>query len=167
MYFATCNTKELYSITEKIAAIKAFRERTGTGLLEAKIAIEAAFDGTYFHLSKALANTQARVSNLPFAANPVGLEHGFIATYNHNNRVGAIVEIRCETDFTARSTDFVQFCNQIAQQVVGINPVDLSQLLESPWLRNASSTIGDLLKELSHKYGEKIFITKFSRYEVK
>ena len=47
---------------------------------------------------------------------------GIIGTYNHDNRIGVIVEVNCETDFVARNELFTQLVKDITMQIAASNP---------------------------------------------
>jgi len=103
--------------------------------------------------------------------------NGIIASYIHaGGRVGALVELRCETDFVARTEEFHSLAREIAMQVAAMNPStigsldapnnDGTTLLDQEYIRDASKTIRDLIKETIGKVGENIWVARFIRYEV-
>jgi len=47
---------------------------------------------------------------------------GYVATYNHNGRIGAMVQIFCSDSFTTRTEEFKELANTLAMQVAGNNP---------------------------------------------
>jgi elongation factor Ts len=108
---------------------------------------------------------------------------GRIEAYvHHDGRLGAIVEVNCETDFVARTPEFVQFCRDVAMQVVAMSPRSIVPgdaqaegasdpeahtslyLLEQPFIKDQGTTIGELLKALIAKTGEKVVIRRFARF---
>lgn len=92
---------------------------------------------------------------------------GVIDCYIHQNgRVGAMVEILCETDFVARTEEFKKLAREIAMQVAAMNPKDVDTLLKQEYIRDSSKTIESLIKESIAKIGENIKINKFSRIEL-
>jgi elongation factor Ts len=103
--------------------------------------------------------------------------------------VAALVELNCETDFVARTEDFVALANGLAQHVVALNPRFISQdevtdevvaesgqtrekfveenvLLAQPYVKEPSRTIEEKIKEAIAKLGENIVIRRFVRYEI-
>lgn len=92
---------------------------------------------------------------------------GLIESYIHQNgRVGALVEILCETDFVARTSEFKILAHEIAMQVASMNPKDIESLLKQEYIRDASKTVGTLVKETIAKLGENIVVAQFGRLEV-
>lgn len=92
---------------------------------------------------------------------------GIVECYIHqNNRIGAIIEILCETDFVARTSEFKDLAHEIAMQVAAMNPKDIDTLLKQEYIRDGSRKIGDLIKEQIAKLGENIVVKKIQRLEV-
>lgn len=92
---------------------------------------------------------------------------GIVETYIHHNLIsGSTVVLTCETDFVGRTGEFKNLAHEIAMQVNAINPKDVKALLESPYIRDESKTIGDLIKEHIAKLGENIQIKEFKKFEV-
>ena len=92
---------------------------------------------------------------------------GLIDCYIHqNSRVGAMIEILCETDFVARTSEFKNLAHEIAMQVAAMNPKDVDALLKQEYIRDPSKTIGSLIKETIAKLGENIMVNKLQRFEI-
>jgi elongation factor Ts len=98
--------------------IKELRERTGAGFLECKKAleqtggIEKAID---FLREKGIASAGKKMSR---TAN-----EGRIHSYIHGNgKIGVMVEVNCETDFVAKTDEFLQFVNDVAMHVAAVAP---------------------------------------------
>ncbi len=102
--------------------IKKLRDMTGAGFSSAKEAYEEA-EG---NLEKAV--EILRKKGLAGAAKKAGREakQGLIEAYTHGGRIGAMVEINCETDFVARTDDFKNFVHDIAMHVAASNPLYVS-----------------------------------------
>jgi elongation factor Ts len=109
------------TFTLKITAsmVKELREETGAGVLDCKNALQET-DGDFakaveYLRQKGLAAAAKRASR---AAN-----EGTIGSYVHaGSRVAALVEVNCETDFVARTDDFLALAHELAMQVVAANP---------------------------------------------
>jgi elongation factor Ts len=104
--------------------VKKLRDQTGAGMMECKNALKEA-DGDFDKALEIL-----RVKGQAKAAKRGEREagEGVIAHYVHNNnRVGALVEINCETDFVARNEEFLEFARDIALHVVGLAPKWVSE----------------------------------------
>jgi elongation factor Ts len=54
-------------------------------------------------------------------------KEGVIAIYSHGGRLGAMVEVNCETDFVAKNEGFKAFAQEIAMQIAGANPLYVSR----------------------------------------
>lgn len=92
---------------------------------------------------------------------------GLVESYIHQNgKVGALVEVLCETDFVARTDEFKNLCHEIAMQVAAMNPKDVATLLKQDYIRDGSFTIENLVKSAIGKLGENIVIKSFQRIEI-
>lgn len=92
---------------------------------------------------------------------------GLVESYIHQNgRVGALVEVSCETDFVARTDVFKNLAHEICMQIAAMNPKDVDSLLKQEYIRDGSRTIEDLIKEAITKLGENIVIKRLQRFEV-
>ena len=100
----------------KATDVKALRDRTGSGVMDAKQALQEA-GGDPDEAAKIL-----RVKGQADAAKRgerVASE-GTVQSYIHaNGKVGVLVEVDCETDFVARNDQFVEFAREIALHVAG------------------------------------------------
>lgn len=92
---------------------------------------------------------------------------GLVESYIHQNgKIGAMVEMLCETDFVARTSEFKTLAHEIAMQVASMNPKDVDPLLKQEYIRDASKTVAELIKENIVKLGENIVVNRFSRFEI-
>jgi elongation factor Ts len=101
------------------ADVKALRDRTGAAMMDAKSALVEA-DGDVDRAIELL-----RVKGQASAAKREGrgTNEGVVSSYIHaNDRVGAMVEVQCETDFVARNEDFKVFAYQVALHVAATAP---------------------------------------------
>ena len=117
-------------------------------------------------------------------------KEGLVSSYVHmGGKIGVLVEVSCETDFVARSEDFLKFSKDIAMQIAAsspqvINKEDVSKellkghknkdqfikeicLMEQSFIKDPSMTIKDCLGELIAKIGENISIRRFIRFSIK
>ena len=96
--------------------VKALRDRTGAAMMDCKAALEEAGGDP----GKAL--EVLRVRGQASAAKRSGRDtsEGVVSSYIHaGGKVGALVEVQCETDFVARNEDFQEFARKIAIHVAG------------------------------------------------
>ena len=101
------------------ADVKALRDRTGAAMMDAKSALVEA-DGDVDRAIELL-----RVKGQASAAKREGrgTEEGVVSSYIHaNDKVGAMVEVQCETDFVARNEDFKVFAYQVALHIAATAP---------------------------------------------
>ncbi len=168
------------SIDRAISAadVKALREQTGAGVMACKSALEEA-DGDVERAVEVL-----RASGVALADKRAHREtsQGLIECYIHaGGRIGAMVELNCETDFVARTNAFKELARELAMQVVAGSPLSVSEedlpsgaegdpaelcLLRQSYIRDESKTIDDVVKEVIAKTGENIRVSRFARFEL-
>lgn len=102
-----------------IEDIKRLRELTGVGMTDAKRALDEAngdFDSALKEMrKKGLTKAEKRGER--------EARQGIIGTYNHDGRIGVVVEVNCETDFVARNEIFTDLVKDIAMHVAASAPV--------------------------------------------
>lgn len=157
-----------------IDQIKALREETGAGVMDCRSALEQV-DGDLDAAREIL-----REKGISTAAKRAdrATGQGLIESYIHGGRIGVLVDLRCETDFVARTEPFKELAHDIAMQVASMQPVAVSAdqldgedaeataLLDQPFIRDAGQTIADRINDVIASVGEKIEVARFVRYEV-
>ncbi len=104
------------------AMVKELREATGSGIMDCKRVLAEA-DG---NMEKAI--ELLRKKGLAKAAKRAGrsTSEGIIHTYIHTGaKLGVLVEVNCESDFVAKTDDFVEFAKNIAMHIAAANPAGL------------------------------------------
>lgn len=99
--------------------VKELRESSGAGMLDCKKALEACQG------DMAKAADFLREKGLAAAAKKAGrvAAEGLVEAYIHmNGSIGVLVEINCETDFVAKTTEFKEFAHDIAMHIAAANP---------------------------------------------
>ena len=144
------------------AMVKELRERTSAGMMDCKKALVES-DGD---MEKAIEWLREKgLSQAAKKASRIAAE-GVVAQYtSEDGAVGVIVEVNCETDFVAKTDNFIGFCNNVAKHIAKANPADVDALLTQPFADDASKTVSDLVSEATVAIGEKISIRRFARYE--
>ncbi len=149
------------------STVKELRELTGAGMMDCKKALEEAGGD----LEKAV--DILRTKGLADLAKKAGraTNEGLVAAWvSANGRVGALVEVNCETDFVARNAEFQTFVAAVAEQVAVDAPDAVSDgegaLLTQRWKRNPALSVHEALGELVTKLGENMGVARFARYEV-
>ena len=107
-----------------VTLVRTLRDQTGAGIMDCKQALENS-GGDIEKAAQAL-----REKGVASATKRVGREtnEGVIETYLHTGgRVGAMVELGCETDFVARTDQFQEFVKDLAMQVAAANPICVSR----------------------------------------
>ena len=100
--------------------VKELREKTGAGMMQCKKALEEAGGD----VEKAIEGL--RKSGAAQAEKKIGRStgEGVIQSYIHpGSKVGVLVEVNCETDFAARSTDFQQFVHDVCLHIAAAAPI--------------------------------------------
>lgn len=108
----------------KAADVKALRETTGAGMMDAKAAlVEAGGDA-----DRAVELLRVKGQASAAKRSDRGTTEGVVASYIHaNKKVGALVEVQCETDFVARNEDFEAFAYEVAMHVAAASPSHVSK----------------------------------------
>jgi elongation factor Ts len=157
--------------------VKELREKTGAGVMDCKKALQEA-NGNFERAVVILREKGAMqlAKKLEREAN-----QGIIDTYIHaGGRIGAMVELNCETDFVARTEDFRKLAHDIAMQVAAMSPryvraeeapdgaegVEDQTLLKQAFIRDPKLSIEQLIHEAVGKLGENIQVRRFVRFEV-
>jgi elongation factor Ts len=155
--------------------IKALRQMTGAGIMECKEALEET-GGDLENAAEVLRQKGfAQVAKRASRATTEGLIEAYIHT---GGRVGALVELGCETDFVARTPEFKALAHDIAMQVAAMSPAYLSveemvegetrppaqvSLLQQPFIKDNSRLVGEVVQELAAKVGENVRVVRFTR----
>lgn len=158
--------------------VKRLRDETGAGVMDSKRALEQA--GGNFEDAKRLLREQGIASAAKRAERETS--QGLVEAYIHGGgRIGALVEVQCETDFVARTDGFKQLARDIAMQVAAMNPLALEPadvpddapgsreehaLLSQSFIKDGSKTIRDLIQETVAQTGENVKVGHFARFEL-
>lgn len=170
-----------------LEAVKALREKTGAPIGDVRAALEAAAgdEAKARELLKQKGFEAAKTRGS--RATGAGRVEAYI---HHDGRVGAMIEVNCETDFVARLPEFQQLCKDLAMQVASQSPLCVKKdelspqrledakrqgrrleelakescLLEQPFIKDQGQTIAQLLTSLIAKTGENIVVRRFMRF---
>lgn len=146
-----------------VAQIKKLRQETGVSIADCRVALEQS-SGNY---EKAIDWLKKQGIEKAEKKQDRVTAQGLIESYIHQNgKVGALVEVLCETDFVARTQDFKHLAHEIAMQIAAMNPKDVDALLKQEYIRDGSLTIESLVKQTIAKLGENIVIKEFKRLEI-
>jgi len=143
--------------------IKQLRQKTNISVMECKKALEKT-DGDE---KKALKILEKSGRKKVMEKSTRETKQGLIEAYIHNNsKIGAILELSCETDFVAKNSQFKELAHDLAMHIAALNPKDSEELLKQPFIKDEQKTIQDLINEAIAKLGENIKIRKFIRLEI-
>jgi len=161
-----------------VEAVKELRNRTNAGVLECnKALLEAGGD-----MEKAIEFLQQRGSAIAEKKKDVATTEGVIEAYIHyTKRIGALVELNCETDFVAHTAEFKELAHDLAMQIAATSPQFLTSeeippeaetdpqaacLLSQPFIKEPDKTVQEIIVETIAKVGENIKVRRFARFEL-
>jgi len=158
--------------------VKKLRDLTGAGMLDCKKALEQ----TGGELDRAKEILHQRGIAIAGKKAAEETRQGLVEAYIHpDGRLGALVELNCQTDFVARTDDFRALAHDLAMQVAATDPQHIAPeelpagsdgnpgelcLLAQPFIRDPSRTIQDLINETIAKTGENIRVRRFARFHL-
>jgi elongation factor Ts len=105
-----------------ITEVKRLKDLTGVGLTDAKAALEEA-NGDF---DKALEAMRKKGMTKAEKRGEREARQGIVGTYNHDSRIGVIVEVNCETDFVARNEIFTNLVKDVAMHIAASAPLYVS-----------------------------------------
>jgi len=145
--------------TISLELLKKLRSDTSAGVSDCRNALEEA-NGDYDKAKKLI-----MAKGLEKAAKKADRKTGcgLIESYIHAGKVGVLVELRCETDFVAKTDEFKSLAHEIALQIAAMDPKNVKALLASEYIRDPKITIELLIKQTIGKLGENMTVNKFLR----
>lgn len=161
-----------------IETVKALREQCSAGIMDCRNAlVEAAGDADralQILKEKGLHQAEKKAGRVT--------AEGLVEAYVHTGgRIGAMVELNCETDFVARTDEFKELAHNLAMQIAAQSPQCIDEaempegtdvdpevvcLLRQPYIRDPGMTIRDLIIETVAKVDENIRVSRFARFEL-
>ena len=145
-----------------IEQIKKLREETDLSIGECKIALKEA-DGD-IEKAKEILMKRGKLLAKKRVERETG--QGIIEAYVHpGKKIGAMVELRCESDFVAKTDDFQKLAHELCLQIAAVSNEE-TELLAQPWIKDEQKTIKELIDEYIAKFGENIILKRFIRYSV-
>jgi elongation factor Ts len=161
-----------------VEMIKGLREQCGAGVMDCRNAlleVEGDVERALQILKeKGLLKAEKKADRVT--------AQGLIEAYIHTGgRIGAMVEVNCETDFVARTDEFKELAHDLAMQVAALSPQYISEedlpeeadvepqaacLLQQPFIRDPARTVRDVIVEVIARVGENIRVSRFSRFEL-
>ncbi len=158
--------------------VKRLREETNAGVMDAKRALEEA--GGNFEKARLILRERGMAAAAKRADRETG--QGAVESYIHGGgRIGALVELNCETDFVARTDAFRGLARDIAMQVAAMNPLGLrpedvpadaiggqaaNALLSQSFIKDSGKTIEQLIQDVIATTGENVRVARYARFEL-
>jgi elongation factor Ts len=161
-----------------VEAVKELRNITNVGIADCKKALlEVGGD-----MEKAVEFLKQRGVAIAEKKKDVATTEGIIEAYIHyTKRIGALVELNCETDFVARTAEFKELAHDLAMQIAATAPQFLTSeemppeaetdlqaacLLSQPFIKEPNKTVQEIITETVAKVGENIKVRRFVRFEL-
>ncbi|MDY6836254.1 MAG: translation elongation factor Ts [Chloroflexota bacterium] len=158
--------------------VKALREETQAGIMDCRNALLEANGNqrkaTEILKKQGLARVQKRSERTAV--------EGVVESYVHyGGRIGALIEVNCETDFVARTEEFKQLAHDLALQVAASSPLCLTAeempkgslqnpneacLLLQKSIKDDSKTVQEMVDDVAVKMREKVTVKRFVRFEL-
>jgi len=161
-----------------VEMVKEIRQKTSAGIMNCKEALTK----TGGDVEKALEILRAKgFAEAEKKAQRIA-NQGLVEAYVHpGGRLGALVEVNCESDFVARTEEFKCLAHDLAMQIAALAPQYLAAedippgadvepgqacLLLQPFIKDPTRTIRDVITEVVAKVGENIKVRRFARFEL-
>lgn len=133
--------------------IKELREATGLSFDKIKAALDEA--GGDSDKARELLAAQAGAAAAKKASRAA--TEGTVAAYVHTNgKIGAMIQLACETDFVARNADFQELAHDLAMHASAMRPTSAEEMLEQPFIKNPEINVKSLIEQAVQKLGENI-----------
>ena len=158
--------------------IKELREQSGAGIMDCRSALL----GTDGDIGSALQILKEKGLLKAQKKAERATTQGLVEAYVHTGgRIGAMVEVNCETDFVARTDEFKELARCLAMQVAALSPQFISEeevpegvdvepeaacLLLQPYIKDPTKTVQELVIETIAKVGENIRVRRFAKFEL-
>lgn len=137
------------------------REQTGVGMMDCKKALVAT-DGNFDEAIKYL--REKGLASAAKKADRIAADGTVKCLVADDKKSAVAVEINCETDFVARSDQFVELVNNIARHILTSDATTVEQVLEETYCNDCGKKINDLIAEATAVIGEKISLRRFTKF---
>lgn len=144
-----------------VNTIQKLRDMTGAGVMECKKALEEAGGDINKAAEIVVAKGAAKMEGRSERATGAGQ----IFSYVHGGRIGALLDLRAETDFVVKTEDFQNLGHELALQLSAVPAENVDEFLASNYIKNESKTVKDMVMEVSGKTGEVIRVNAISRLQ--
>jgi elongation factor Ts len=161
-----------------VERVKELREESGASIMQCRNAlIEAEGDmrkAIEILKEQSLLQAEKKIERV--------VTDGLVEAYIHaGGRIGAMVELNCETDFVARTKEFKELAHHLAMQIAAMAPRFISReevppeadiepqtacLLLQPYIKDTDRSVQEIIAETIAKVGENIKVSRFARFEL-
>jgi elongation factor Ts len=150
-------------VTIDAKTVKELREKTGCGFMDCKAALKESDGDLEAAVDYLRKKGMAAASRKAHRETSEGLIEAFLAD---DGKVGALVEVNCETDFVARTDDFKSLVGDLTRQAAetGGEAADATAMLAQPFVIDGSQTVQDVLNATVGKMGENMRLRRFARF---
>lgn len=146
-----------------IELIKELRDTTGLSFKEIREALEEAGGDK----ARAIEVLKAHGAALAQKKATRETQEGVIDAYIHaTKKIGALVELLCETDFVAKNPLFTELSHELVMHIAAMDPRDAEELLKQPYIKDEDISIQDLITQYIAKLGENIKVGRFIRFAI-
>ena len=143
------------------AMVKELRERTGAGMMDCKKALGE----TNGDMDKAI--EVLREKGLAAAAKKAGriAAEGIVTTYiSEDMKIGAVVEVNCETDFVAANDEFKELASNVAKMAANTSATTVEELLAEKYIGDETKNLQEAVTALIAKLGENMSVRRFEKF---
>jgi len=141
--------------------VKELRERTGSGMMECKKALQEAEGNIDVAIENMRKSGMAKADK---KAGRVAAEGRVVIAISDDGKSAAVVEVNCETDFVSGGDDFLSFVTAIAKTALANKPADVAALSEMT-MDGSAETIEQVRKAKVAKIGENMQLRRFELLE--
>jgi elongation factor Ts len=141
--------------------VKELRERSGAAMMDCKKALVEA-EGNFDKAFEVL--RQRGVATASKKASRATSEGLVVGRVQPDSKLGAIVEINCETDFVARNPEFVQMCDKVVEAAISSKPQSVEELQNA---KIGSQTVKEFMTDSISKTGENMNIKRLAVFQLK
>ncbi|MDP6538271.1 MAG: translation elongation factor Ts [Planctomycetota bacterium] len=141
--------------------VMSLRDRTGAGMMDCKKALQESGGDVE------KAEDLLRIKGMKSAEKKAGRETGegrVLTVVSDDGRSGAMVAVRCETDFAAGTEDFQNLLGELCAHVAAQKPNSVEDMLEQPW-SGSTSSVAEAIKEATGKLGENMQLSEIAYLE--
>jgi elongation factor Ts len=146
-----------------IEIVKNLRDSTGLSLGQIKKALDEA-DGDKVRAMEILKEQGIAVAEKKSSRQ---VKEGVVDAYIHSTKkLGALVEVLCETDFVARNVEFQKLAHELSMHIAASRPETVDDLLAQPFIKDQEISVKELINQYIAKLGENIQVGRFEIFQL-